>query len=200
MNNYGKLCMGIAVALSVASIPVYADEAAEKPALGVGASITSVSTVEALDLKTRQVTLRNQDGSVSVVEASDKVRNLDQVKVGDHVITEYKVGLVVALTPAAGELRQRVETLEKGSAEPGQKPAGVMRKTVSATGTVTALDTDKRTVTIQGAKQTLTLPVSEDIDLASVKVGDQVNALYQESIAISVKPAPVPAAGTPGQY
>ena len=57
-------------------------------------------------------------------------------------------------------------------------------------GTVTAVDTDARTVTIRGVERTVVLEVSEEIDLDTISVGDDVNALFQESIAISVEPAP----------
>jgi hypothetical protein len=33
------------------------------------------------------------------------------------------------------------------------------------------------------------LPVAADIDLSKFKVGDQVSAMYQESVAIRVDPA-----------
>ena len=46
-----------------------------------------------------------------------------------------------------------------------------------------------RTVTLKGPKHTVDLPVSKDIDLAKVKVGDQVGAIYQESFALTVEPA-----------
>ena len=53
-----------------------------------------------------------------------------------------------------------------------------------------AVDPQARTVTLKGALRTVTLPVADDIDIAKVKVGDQVDAVYQESLAISVQPAP----------
>lgn len=43
-------------------------------------------------------------------------------------------------------------------------------------------------VTFEGAEHTVTLAVDEDIDLSNIRVGDRVDALYQESLAISVEP------------
>jgi hypothetical protein len=44
-------------------------------------------------------------------------------------------------------------------------------------------------VTLKGPKRTVDLPVAKDVDLAKVKVGDQVGAVYQESFALTVEPA-----------
>ncbi|TVP82274.1 MAG: hypothetical protein EA346_03080 [Thioalkalivibrio sp.] len=75
-------------------------------------------------------------------------------------------------------------------AELGQKPGVRIEHTAAAVGTVTAVDTDTRIVTIRGVERTVVLEVSEEIDLDTISVGDDVNALFQESIAISVEPAP----------
>lgn len=180
--------------------PVLAESARDDASSGVPAGAMMASgmasaTVEAIDLETREVTLREEDGSLVTVAVSDEVRNLPQVEVGDQVVVKYKVGLITALKPSASGLRKRIDTWETARAEPGQKPAGMVRKTVQATGTIREIDPDKRMVTIQGAEQTLTLPVADGIDLANLKVGDQVDALFRETLAITVVPTPMPAAG-----
>ena len=125
-----------------------------------------------------------------MIVAGDEVRNLAQVEVGDVVKIEFNVGLMLALQPVSGELRERKEKVEKERAQLGQKPAGTVRKTVYARAVVRAIDLQARTVTLQGALRTVTLPVAEDVDLESVKVDDMVDAEYVESLAISVQPAP----------
>lgn len=105
----------------------------------------------------------------------------------------YNVGLVMALTPSSSGIQACRDTLETDRAELGQKPAGIVRKTVEVTATVRGVDTENRTVTSQGPKRTVVLSVAEDIDLGSIKVGDQVDAMYRESLAIKVEPAPVSA-------
>jgi Cu/Ag efflux protein CusF len=61
---------------------------------------------------------------------------------------------------------------------------------VTLRGNVVGVDTKARTVTVQGAERTVTLPVEDDIDLGKVKVGDQMEAVFQESLALRVEPAP----------
>jgi DNA helicase TIP49 (TBP-interacting protein) len=160
------------------------------PSVTMGANTKVTATVEAINHATREVALRSPDGSLEIIVAGEEVRNLAQVEVGDVVKIEYSVGLMLALQPVSGGIRERREKVEEERAELGQKPAGTVRKTVYARAVVRAVDLQARTVTLQGALKTVTLPVAEDVDLNSVKVGDMVDAKYVESLAISVQPAP----------
>ncbi len=160
------------------------------PSMTMGSNTMVTATVEEINHETREVALRSPDGSLEMIVAGDEVRNLAQVEVGDVVKIEFNVGLMLALQPVSGELRERKEKVEKERAQLGQKPAGTVRKTVYARAVVRAVDLQARTVTLQGALRTVTLPVAEDVDLKSVKVDDMVDAEYVESLAISVQSAP----------
>jgi len=166
------------------------DSASDMPAVIVGAGAADMATVEAVDMASREVSLRLADGKLMTFIAGDEVRNLAQVVVGDRVIVQYNIGVIMALSPSDSKVRSRVDRVEAGRAEPGQKPAGIVRKTVEVTATILAVDQQARTVTLKGPLRTVTLPVAEDINITKLKVGDQVDAVYQESLAISVQPAP----------
>lgn len=155
----------------------------------VGQKVTVEAVVEAVDLATRQITLRGPQGNLETVTVGDDVRNLPQVKVGDRVVTEYYQGLAVSLTPSGASLRRRVETTTGERAALGQRPAGVVMKTVEIDARVQAVDPQARTVTLRGPRRTVTLEVAKDVDLNQIKTGDQVHAVYQEALAISVRPA-----------
>lgn len=161
------------------------------PAASVGINMTSTANVAAIDVEHRIVTLRNEDGEVFRQAVGDEVRNLAQVKVGDRVTITYQVGLALALSPTndGDALRKRVETDSLSRTALGQKPGGTIRKTVQAEGVVEAIDAKARTVTLKGTEHTLKLEVNKAVDMSNIKVGDQVFAVYQESLAISVKPA-----------
>lgn len=160
----------------------------DHPAVGVVASASAVATVEAIDQKTREVTLRKEDGELVTLVVSEEARNLAQVVKGDVVTVAYEVGLVVGLGPP-GKDPIRVEDSQIARAPTGAKPAGAVQKTIAVTATVVGIDTATHTVTLKGPKQTVALPVSKDVDLTKVKVGDQVGAIYQESFALKVEPA-----------
>ena len=155
----------------------------------VGQKLTITAVVEAIDLATRQVTLRGPQGNTETIKVGEEVRNLPQVKVGDRVVVEFYQGLAMALTSSTTSFRKRVETTTAQRAALGQRPAGMVVQTVEVDATVTAVDPQARTVTLRGPKRTLNLDVAKDIDLNQIKVGDRVHAVYQEALAISVRPA-----------
>jgi Cu/Ag efflux protein CusF len=66
---------------------------------------------------------------------------------------------------------------------------------VTVRGTVQAVDTEKKTVTLKGPKRSLTLPIKDPKKLEMIKVGDPVVAKYYEALAIEVKK---PGEGVPG--
>jgi Cu/Ag efflux protein CusF len=171
-----------------ATAPVLAQQQGTKPAAGVVASASAVATVEAVDLTTREVTLKKEDGELVTLVVSEEARNLPQVKKGDLVTVTYEVGLVVALGPP-GKEPVRVDDTQVTRTPAGAKPGGTIQKTVAVTATVVGIDVASRTVTLKGPKQTVDLQVAKDVDLSKVKLGDQVGAIYQESFALTVEPA-----------
>ena len=172
-----------------AASPCLLAQESERPASAVAATITATATVESIDAASRRVSLRRENGEIIELEVSDEVRNLEQVEKGDRVTVAYAVGLVVALSPP-GAPPARVEDVEVVRSAPGAKPGGLIRQRVAVTAKVVAIDAEARRVTLEGPRQTVTLAVADDIDLAQIAVGDQVGAVYEESIAVLVEPAP----------
>jgi len=187
MNRASKFLFVLLVAA-----PAFAQQPAPQgQARGVaaGTSVTAVAIVEAINQETREVSLRKEDGELVQMVIGPEARNLAQVKKGDRVTVTYEVGLVVALGPP-GQTPARVTNTEIGRTPAGARPGGVIRETTAVTATVVAIDTATRVVTLRGPQQTVELEVAPDIDLSKVKVGDQVGAVYAESFALSVTPAP----------
>jgi Cu/Ag efflux protein CusF len=171
----------------------------EKPsatAIPVGSSIPAAvaalegtSVVQKINKKTREVTLKRQDGSVMSVVVGPEVRNFNQIKVGDIVEAKAIELLAIAVGPAATQVRERRETTGRGDTRSalGEKPAATTRRTVEIVATVQHVDPQARTVVVKGAVQTVALKVGEDVDLSSIKVGDNVYVVYIESYSISVR-------------
>jgi Cu/Ag efflux protein CusF len=166
-----------------------AQSSTARPAAGAVASATVIATVEAIDMKTREVTLKKEDGSVTTIHVGEEARNLGQVEKGDRVTVSYEVGMVVALGPP-GAQPVRVEDTQAARTPAGAKPGGVVRQTIAVTATIVGIDTKARTVTLKGPRQTVELAVADDVDLSKAKVGDQVGAVYQEAFGLLVEPAP----------
>ena len=148
--------------------------------------IKLTGTVKAVDLDKKTVTVEGSSGRVETIDAKE-ARNLDQVKVGDKVTVSYTQALAVFVRksdepPSASE-KQTVQLAPKG-----QKPGGVVARTVELTGTIQSVDAKKRTVDVTiPAGDVRTFKVDPRVkNLSQVKKGDQVVLRYAESVALSV--------------
>jgi hypothetical protein len=169
--------------------PVVASTVDEKPGQVVERSVVSAAaTVVSVDQKKRVVTLKNAAGEVFDVEVGEEVRNLPQVHKGDQVVVTYYESLALTLHKP-GEAKPGLETADAvGRAKPGEKPAGVAGQQTTIVATVVGLDKKKGTVTLKGPKgKVVTIQAREPKRLEPVKVGDLIEAVYTEAIAISVE-------------
>ena len=148
--------------------------------------IKLTGTVKAVDLDKKTVTVEGSSGRVETIDAKE-ARNLDQVKVGDKVTVTYTQALAVFVRksdepPSASE-KQTVQLAPKG-----QKPGGVVARTVELTGTIQSVDAKKRMVDVTvPAGDVRTFKVDPRVkNLSQVKKGDQVVLRYAESVALSV--------------
>ena len=74
----------------IITLALFAGCAATKKPAGRMEDVTeSRATVTAVDLQRRLLTLKDSGGGKVVVEAGPEVRNFDQIKVGDEVVTSY---------------------------------------------------------------------------------------------------------------
>ena len=165
---------------------------------GVATAATAVSssaTVTAIDMATRQVTLRRGDGSTFTVVAGPEVRNLPQLRVGDTVTVTYYDTLTLELKKGGtGGPARRAETSAASRADPGMRPGAAAQRQVTIVADVIALDPAKQTVSLRGPKgNVVVLPVRDPEQFKLVAVGDQVEATYVEAAAISVTPVAAPA-------
>ena len=148
--------------------------------------IKLTGTVKAVDLEKKTVTVEGSGGRVETIDAKD-ARNLDQVKVGDKVTVRYTQALAVFVTkgdePPSTSDKQTVQLAPKG-----QKPGGVVARTIQLTGTVQSVDARKRMVDVRvPAGDVRTFKVDPRVkNLSQVKKGDQVVLRYTESVALSV--------------
>ena len=170
--------------------------AAEPPSgKGVPAAVASETVnleaeVVAIDLKSRVVALKLPNGEVVELLASDAVKNLPQVKVGDKVLTQYQQALAMKLKKGSG-VRSTSEREGKATSKPGQKPAAVLTQEIDFVADVTDVDTANSVITILGAKGRLVkLKVRDPQVLAEIKKGDQIEGTYVQALAIAVTPSP----------
>jgi Cu/Ag efflux protein CusF len=157
--------------------------------VSMAATVKAVGTVEAIDKATRQVTIKGPKGNVATVTAGPDVRNFDQIKVGDQVIVQYLEALSLTLKKDGKELRARTDTTDAARAAAGDKPAGVVARQTEVTADVIAVNAKTQVITLRGPKQTVELKVPDAAQFKLIKVGDQIQAVYTEAVALSVEPA-----------
>ena len=172
---------------------------ASEPGKAAMARTVEVSAqVIAIDKATRTLTLKGPKGEALDVVAGEEVRNFDQIKVGDNVVARYVAALTLELKKtkvAAGDPTVR-EGLAK--AQPGERPAVAGARQITAIADVTAVDPQKSTITLKGPRgNVVTLNVQNPDQFKVVKKGDQVEVTYTEALALTVEPAPKPAAAKP---
>jgi len=140
-----------------------------------------------IDHAKRTATLQSADGETFTAKVGEGAVNFDQVVVGDMVNVTLTEELVVFLDEAgAAPIDSSSSAL--ATAPQGAQPGGLVVATNQVTGTVTAIDLEQRTATLQFKDgSTKTLPVRDDIDLTLRKVGDQVVFRLTEKLAISVE-------------
>ncbi len=151
-------------------------------------TVTLTAKVEAVDQAKRLVTLRGSQGGVVQVKVDPSVTRLNQVKVGDTVVVQYREAIAVEIVRGGGAPGESVKVV--GGPAPGDKPAGGVAEQVRVTAKVTAVDKAKGRVQLQGPKgQVQSFTVKDQNLLRDLKVGDDIQVVYTEALAIAVEPA-----------
>ena len=169
--------------------PMIGATVAEKPGQIVEQSVVSAAArVVKVDLKTRVVTLKNAEGETFDVEVGDEVKNLPQVKKGDNVVVTYYESTAITLRKP-GEATPGVEVLDASArAKPGEKPGAGVGKRTTITATVVGINKKKGTVTLKGPRgKVKTVTARDPARLEPVKIGDLIEVVYTEAVAISVE-------------
>lgn len=158
------------------------------------------AVVVGLDKAGRTVDLKGPKGRVVTLAVSEEAKNFDQVQLGDHVVVRYMRALSLELKKTGSGVRESSETSDAVRAKPGERPGVAAGRQVQVMANVVAVNAKTKTVTLKGPKGNLVDLVLEDPkQVARIKKGDQVEAIYTEAIAISVEPAPKPAAAAKGK-
>jgi len=169
-------------------------------AAGAMSVVTASAIVEKVDKATRTVTLKLANGETREVVASDEVKNFDRIQKGDKLEIKYAEALTLELKKdgKAVVARQDSETIKR--AAPGQMPGGVAKRETKITAEVTGIDAAKKVVFLKGPKgNVVALDIHDPEQMKLIKMGDKVEAVYTQALAVSMTPeAPAaPAAAAP---
>ncbi|MFZ1492376.1 MAG: hypothetical protein WAU60_03075 [Candidatus Competibacter denitrificans] len=173
--------LGLLLVGGCATTPDEAKTAKVNPAatqLEIRDQITATAIVQSVDVENRQVTLKGKGGKLHTISVSDGVRNLPQIKSGDRVELTYHEALAVSLDKP-GVTPDRAET--------GQKSA-MARQDTEIVANVTAVNQKRHKVTLQSARDAVTLKIPANMDISKLKIGDQVKANYLQELAVAIEP------------
>jgi hypothetical protein len=185
-----KPVLGLLVAAALnAALPVpslHAHATSGGPGIDDVEVVTVTAVVDKIDLEKRKVTLTLDDGKTRTYKVDKVAQNLDQVQAGDHVKITVTEELLVAVNKS-GESPAAASVSEVSVAPRGSKPGAVMVETTAVSGKILAINNEKRKVTLLDADgKKKTVKVKNGLDLSRLAVGDSVDAMLTESVAIKV--------------
>jgi Cu/Ag efflux protein CusF len=169
---------------------VYAADAAQEqrePGGTATVGLSATATVKAIDPATRTVTLTSAEGEDVEVKCGKRVRNFDQLKVGDQVRAAVFARLVVAMGKDDEALAQGGDATTIIRTPEGDKPGTMIVRTQQRTAKIESIDPTKRTVTLSGLEdQPRQVPIGKDVDLEKLKAGDEATVRVTRGLAIWV--------------
>ncbi len=187
-----KYSTTLAAALACAALGVAPMCAApqDRPGGSVSASETYTATVVKIDPKDRWVTLKLADGNRVDVQAGPAVKNFALINVGDPVNTKQENTVTIEVVPAGQAAPQVSAGSAVVSAPLGTKPMAVHVDTTTVSGAVTAIDYNKRLVSLKGPAGSLhTFEVGPGAQrFNAIKKGDVVVVTLKIATTIEVLP------------
>jgi len=154
--------------------------------------VTTMATVQSIDLDARKITLKGPEGNVISAQVDERVRNLDQVKPGDVVQLTYLEAAAIQVVKK-GERGEQDDVVVERAPE-GEKPQGKVTRQISRTAEIVNVDRSKGTITVRGADNALTTVwVRRPEKLEGLKAGDFLKITWREAVAVSVQPPPTEA-------
>jgi Cu/Ag efflux protein CusF len=185
MFKHARIAAAVA-ALFVATVAQAQTAPAVKAAMA-GDVVTITAKIEAVDQATRMVTLRTPEGKVVTMKASDKVKNLAQVKAGDELVIKHAEAVALVLRKGSTGRSETVTTLPPQGAPLGAKPGMTTAQQTTIVANVQSVDAAKKSVVLEGPNgRYLPLKVKDAAQLKDVKAGDSVEATYIEALVVEV--------------
>lgn len=192
--------ISLAVALTLA-LPLAAHANDAKPVAAVGSQnspvdfaveeIKTEAKIVELDRQNRIAVLRTPAGKLLTVRVPEKVHNFEKVQVGDELVMRYAVATAMEIEPASKSgIRERIDSSNTQVNKPGNLPGVETGRRVEILANITAIDRKAKTMTLRGATRTVTIAIPGNINIAKLKIGDEVHAVITDAIMIDVENKP----------
>jgi len=192
-KNSSSLFLGAVLGATLAlSAPAQETKSDAPKALSTERAILATVTakVEAIDQAKREVTLKGPLGNVVTFVVDERVKRLNEFKVGDDVTADYYVSLAGELRAPTKEERKKPITFVAGAARAPKdaSPAGGALRAIKVVATVEGLDLPTRSVTLKGPMGNFITVRAASVDnMKKLRLGDTIVVTYTEALAISLQ-------------
>jgi hypothetical protein len=161
------------------------------PAIGQDVLLDVTATIQAVNLETREVTLKGDSDRTFTITVDPRIKRLAEFKPGDKVEAQYYASVAAELrAPTEEEKTTPYLVLEdKAHAPADAHPAGGGLRVVRAVATIEGLDRTDGTVTVKGPKGNFaTIKVQDPSRIEKLHIGDTLIITYTEAFAVSLVP------------
>lgn len=159
-------------------------------------AVTLVAKIRKIDPTTRAVTLVDASGDRVTVTAGPLVR-LNLLKVGQTVTAKYyrSVAFLVNSPQGGNGVPVSNDQFTQVTAQPVEAPGGVAVRVMKVSGTVVDIDLSSNSIKLVNPSggMVYTIDVTDPARIAmlgSLKVGDTINAVVSQVLAVTIDPAP----------
>ncbi len=181
------------VAAALVSSPVFAQETAptEETARVMGVSMEA--EVTDIDYETREVSLRGPGGNIVTITAGDHIARLEDIAVGDTIVTTYIASLEGELRePTEEELANPWMEVEGAAKAPeGTEPGAIVGRVIRAVCTIEGMNRLLGTVMVKDPRGKY--HVIGDVEpekMEGVVLGATLVLVYTEAMAITLEKKP----------
>jgi len=146
--------------------------------------------VQAIDPAKREVTLKGPLGNIVTFVVDERVKRLNEVKVGDEVTADYYVSVAGELRAPTEEETKSPLTVVAGAARTPKdaSPAGGALRAFKVVATVEGLDLPTRSCTLKGPMGNYVTVRAASVDnLKKLRRGDTIVVTYTEALAVSIQ-------------
>ena len=164
--------------------------------IDVQQTTTMHGVVETVDPVSRELLLRGDGGSQSGVLMSmvvgPQVQRLGEIRPGDHVVATYYQALAAQMVNVFSPSSPPFEGVTLDRRDTAERPGGLVTRVRRGRVVITAVYPSIATVSFVGPNNMVRTVTGKNPEVQSfirnLKVGDQVDVVYEEALAISVEP------------
>jgi hypothetical protein len=180
------------LALLVVLLPITAQAAHHEEEEGTirAVAVSMEAEVVAIDLETREVSLKRPDGDIVTLHSPEKVVKLEDISVGDRVVTTYIAALEGEVRePTAEELAEPWLVIEEAGVSKDGQPAAIgAARIIRAVCTIEGMNRELGVVTIKDPRGKLHLIGDvEPEKMEGVTLGQTIVMVYSEAMALTLE-------------